>query len=129
MIAAAIFQTAIVGAALLILERLLRRSDARFRHALLCIGLLKFAVPPFIFIPAARRQGVPAEESIWINALLAVYLIGAAIALLNLGVRWLRLRAVIRWRRSRHSSTSTWAWARTPIPTRWPAGFCSAARR
>jgi len=104
-LAHALWQSTLAAALVLILGALLRNRSPRFRHALVMIGIVKFALPPMLPLPTgifsaappvpeliAIRNVVVGADMQLVVVLMMVHLTGALIAVLRLGIDIARLR-------------------------------------
>jgi beta-lactamase regulating signal transducer with metallopeptidase domain len=103
------FQAALVGAAALLLVRLAPRTSAVWRHAVLALALLKFALPPMLPLPsgvftaltASLRPAFDAvsasvEGSGWALALTTFHLAGASLVAARIALGAWRWRRCVR---------------------------------
>ena len=110
----AAWQNTIVALLVLFLLRVLRGTNPSLRHALICIALLKFVIPPMLPLPTGIFSAAPPAPAIapvhqlvfvatrvtpLLIALMFVHALGTAVMLLRLAreawwLRGVRLRAV-----------------------------------
>jgi beta-lactamase regulating signal transducer with metallopeptidase domain len=104
-LAHALWQSTLAAALVLALAALLRNQSPRLRHALVMIGIVKFALPPMLPMPTGIFSATPpVPELIGIRnavggadiriivVLMAAHLAGALIAVFRLGIDIARLR-------------------------------------
>jgi bla regulator protein blaR1 len=107
-LAQALWQATAAGTVVLGAERLLRRRSPRFRHALLLVALVKFALPPMLPLPTGVFSAAPPAPHIAavqrlgalparvVLLLMIVYATGVMFALARVAVGTLRLHRLRR---------------------------------
>ncbi|HEX8155407.1 MAG TPA: M56 family metallopeptidase [Thermoanaerobaculia bacterium] len=105
-LAHALWQATLAGALLLVIVRLARRTSPRFRHALVTIGLVKFALPPMLPLPTGIFSAAPPvgeltafvrdRDARSLAILLAIHVAGAVVVLIRFGLDLLRIHALRR---------------------------------
>jgi beta-lactamase regulating signal transducer with metallopeptidase domain len=109
----ALWQNTAVALLVLVLVSLMRRASPQLRHALVFLALLKFALPPMLPLPTGLFSAAPPAPSIEpvrglvvaatqppvapaLTALMALHIVGIALALSRLALHSARLRGIRR---------------------------------
>jgi beta-lactamase regulating signal transducer with metallopeptidase domain len=103
-IAHALWQTTIASLVVLALVRVARNASPRLRHAIVMIGIIKFALPPMLPLPTGIFSAAPPvgeltairDAAASIGVLMYVHLAGIAIAMIRLLIVAARLHLLRR---------------------------------
>ncbi len=108
-LAHAFWQSTLAALLVLVALRLFRDASPRLRHALACLALVKFVLPPMLPLPTGIFSAVPpvpelravrnftaSLDASLLEALMLLHLAGFTIALLRLGVQAARLDRIRR---------------------------------